>query len=105
MSTTSSSNYTTLYSGNANPVVPTTGYGNANVVSLLAVGSDGANTVTNIVATGNITGNYFLGNGSQLTGIVANSSYGDSNVVTLMAAFGSNVDQATSTLSHLSFAD
>ena len=49
MSTTSSSNYTTLYSGNASPVVPTTGgYGNANVVSLLAVGSDGANTVTDI---------------------------------------------------------
>ena len=95
MSTTPSSNYTTLYSGNANPVVPTTGYGNANVVSLLAVGSDGANTVTNIVATGNITGNYFIGNGSQLTGIVANASYGDSNVVTLMAAFGSNVISTT----------
>ena len=41
-----------------------------------------------ISATGNITGNYIFGNGSQLTGIAA--GYGNSNVVTLLAAFGSN---------------
>jgi hypothetical protein len=43
-----------------------------------------------ISATGNISGNYFIGNGSQLTGISVPSTYGDSNVVTLLAAFGSN---------------
>ena len=39
-------------------------------------------------STGNITGNYFIGNGSQLTGIAA--SYGNANVVANLAALGSN---------------
>ncbi len=42
----------------------------------------------NITAVGNITGNYILGNGSQLTGLPA--TYGNSNVTTLLASFGSN---------------
>jgi hypothetical protein len=41
-----------------------------------------------VSTTGNITGNYFVGNGSQLTGIV--SSYGNANVVANLAALGSN---------------
>jgi hypothetical protein len=41
-----------------------------------------------ISATGNITGNVFIGNGSQLTGIT--SSYGNANVVANLAALGSN---------------
>jgi len=41
-----------------------------------------------ISATGNIAGSYFIGNGSQLTGIA--TPYGNSNVVTLLASFGSN---------------
>ena len=44
-----------------------------------------------ISATGNITsgsGSFFIGNGSQLTGIV--SSYGNANVVANLAALGSN---------------
>ena len=40
MSTTSSRNFTTLYSGSGS-VVPQGAYGNANVVSLLSVGTDG----------------------------------------------------------------
>jgi hypothetical protein len=57
MSTTSSRNFTTLYSG-AGSAVAQGAYGNANVVSLLSVGTDGANTVGNITATGavNTTG-------------------------------------------------
>jgi len=89
MSSTSSRNLTTLYSG-AGSVVPQGAYGNANVVSLLAVGTDGGNTVGNITATGNIstTGNvtaaYFIGDGSQLTNITA------SNIVGNVTAAGSN---------------
>ena len=41
-----------------------------------------------VSATGNITGNVFIGNGSQLTGIT--SSYGNANVVANLAALGSN---------------
>ena len=42
----------------------------------------------NVSATGNITGSYFLGNGSQLTGIT--SSYGNANVAANLAAFATN---------------
>lgn len=41
-----------------------------------------------ISSVGNISAPYFIGNGSQLTGII--SSYGNTNVVTLLSAFGSN---------------
>ena len=88
MATTSSSNFTSLYGANASPIVPAVPYGNANVVSLLAASTDGANTIGNISATGNIAGNYFLGNGSQLTGLPA--TYSNANVATFLAAFGSN---------------
>jgi len=50
-----------------------------------------------VSAAGNITGNYILGNGSQLTGIA--TSYGNSNVVTLMASFGSNTITTTGNVS------
>ena len=43
-----------------------------------------------ISATANITGNFFIGNGSQLTGITATSSYGNANVVANLAALGTN---------------
>jgi len=49
--------------------------------NLLSVGG-------NVSATGNITGNYIIGNGSQLTGLPA--SYGNANVAANLAAFGSN---------------
>jgi hypothetical protein len=42
----------------------------------------------NVSAVGNITGNYILGNGSQLTGLPA--TYGNANVATFLAAYGSN---------------
>ena len=85
-------------------------YGNANVAAnLAAFGSNPISTTGNITAgnilgganvnatthtgttvsvTGNVTGNYFVGNGSQLTGIAA--SYGNANVAANLAAFGSN---------------
>jgi hypothetical protein len=68
--------------------VPASPYGNANVVSLLAASTDGSNTIGNISATGNIAGTYFLGDGSQLTGLPA--TYSNANVATFLAAFGSN---------------
>jgi len=62
-----------------------TSYGDSNVVTLLS--NFGSNTVS---TTGNVTGGYILGNGSQLTGIIAASSYGNANVVANLAAMGSN---------------
>ncbi len=63
---------------------------NSSVVtsSLTSVGTLGILSVT-----GNITGNYFIGNGSQLTGLP--TGYTDSNVVTLLSSFGSNTISTT----------
>ena len=45
----------------------------------------------NISGTGNITGNYFIGDGSALTNLpVQPGTYGNSNVATFLGAFGSN---------------
>jgi fibronectin-binding autotransporter adhesin len=72
----------------------------ANVATLPTTEIDWANSVyapfaagaitsnSTISASGNITGNYIIGNGSQLTGLPA--SYGNANVVANLAALGSN---------------
>ena len=92
-------------------------YGNANVTTLLsAFGSNSISTTGTITsgnitggnistgglisATGNITGNYFIGNGSQLTGLSA--TYGNSDVTALLAAFGSNSISTTGTVTSTS---
>jgi hypothetical protein len=62
----------------ANANVATSVGGNANVFVVTGTGADVTGTVS---ATGNITGNFFIGNGSQLTGIDATSiQNGNSNV-------------------------
>lgn len=43
--------------------------------------------------TGNVTASYFIGDGSQLTGLPA--SYSNANVATFLAAFGSNTISTT----------
>ena len=67
--TVQSKNLTTLYSGSGNPVQAVLPYGNSNVEAFLNAGTDGANSVQNIVASGNITANYYFGNGYYLTGV------------------------------------
>jgi hypothetical protein len=64
-------------------------YANANVSAYLASGT----LTTNIITTANVSGNYILGNGSQLTGIA--STYGNANVAAYLA---SNTDPTISTL-------
>ena len=87
MANVSSNNLTTLYSGSGVSVRPTSAYGNSNVVALLNSGTDGGNTVTNILATGNmtignitansnVTADYFIGNFiGNVTGNVSNANY------------------------------
>jgi len=50
-----SRNLTTLYSGSGNPIQAVLPYGNSNVEAFLNAGTDGANSVQNIIASGNIT--------------------------------------------------
>jgi hypothetical protein len=60
---------------------------NGNIA--LAPNGTGQVTISSAVsATGNVTGNFFIGNGSQLTGLPA--TYGNANVAANLAAFGSN---------------
>jgi hypothetical protein len=54
---------------------------------------DGLNVVGDIETGGNVTADYFIGDGSQLTGLPA--SYNNSNVTTLLSNLGSNVISGT----------
>jgi hypothetical protein len=77
---------------NGNVITSVNGTPNVVVVSASA----GQRVAGNISATGNITGSYFLGNGSQLTGLP--ETYNNANVVSLLSAFGSNVISTTGTI-------
>jgi hypothetical protein len=59
---------------------------NMGTATTAIVNIGAANSITNIAgnlsAVGNVTGSYFIGNGSQLTGI-ATSTYGNANVIAL----------------------
>ena len=84
---------------NANTLTGTTLSSNVVNSSLTSVGTLGSLSVTGnatagnllasglISATGNITGNYFIGNGSQLTGVIASSGAGNLWVVGRIATF------------------
>jgi hypothetical protein len=67
----------------------------ANVDSVTAVAGN-LTVGADIGATGNITGNYFIGNGSLLTGIANGvSSYGNTNVANFLSNYGSNTISTT----------
>jgi hypothetical protein len=98
-----------LYSPGAGVVRTQLPYGNANVVSLLNIGTDGGNTITNIIATGNITANNItVGN---IAGNVAGFAIGYRDVpqitvanLTLIASdagkhyYGANTNPTTITI-------
>jgi hypothetical protein len=61
----------------------------SNVVSAL-------NSTANITTTANIAANYYIGNGSLLTGIAGGGgNYSDANVATFLSNFGSNTVSTT----------
>ena len=62
--------------------------GVAGTANVLTISSTSANITGSLNATGNITGNYIIGDGSQLTGLPA--SYGNANVAANLAAFANN---------------
>ena len=51
-------------------------------------------TLTSLTATGNISANYFVGNGSLLTGISA-SSYGNADVTAFLPTYSGNLNSVT----------
>jgi hypothetical protein len=80
-----------------NPAVASILYSNANTAweTNIGVRVTGAVSATgNITSAGNISGNYILGNGSQLTGLPA--TYGNANVADFLSnGFGSNTITTT----------
>ena len=91
-------NATVSINGTPNVVVFTSTGANITGYVISSGNIQGGNirTVGQLSATGNITGNYFIGNGSQLTGLPA--TYSNSNVTTLLSAFGSNSISTTGTI-------
>lgn len=75
--------------------LPGGSYGNANVANFLPTYS-GILTAGSVSATGNITGNYIFGNGSQLTGLPA--TYGNANVAAYLPTYTGNIGNTTSEL-------
>ena len=80
-----------IFNGTSYANIPTAN-GNVSIGvggSIWTFGTNGVLSATgNITTTANISGAYFIGNGSQLTGIAA--SYGNANVAANLAAFGTN---------------
>jgi hypothetical protein len=85
-------NSNSIISGNSNVKIVTAGgnvtIGIGGIGNIVVVSGAGAYVAGVVSASGNITGNYFIGNGSQLTGLPA--TYGNANVVANLAALGSN---------------
>ena len=63
------------------------------VSNVVVVASTGQFITGRVSASGNVRGDYILGNGSQLTGLPA--TYANANVVSLLSTFGSNVISTT----------
>jgi len=62
----------------------------ANVVIGTTQAGGNLTVANSITASGNVTGNYFIGNGALLTGITASANYGNTNVAAFLGAYGSN---------------
>jgi hypothetical protein len=86
------SNVGNLILGSTNGIVKTF-VGNIAEANVVTTVSEGLLNVA-----GNVAATYFIGNGSQLTGITG-TSYSDANVVSLLASFGSNIISTTGNIS------
>ena len=74
----------------ASPAPTLSGFSSISTVGATGNITASGNLIANVGITtlGNVTGNYFIGNGSQLTGLSA--TYGNANVANFLAAYGSN---------------
>jgi hypothetical protein len=80
--------------------VPSTGTLSANVASLTGnVIGGNLITVGRVSATGNVSGNFILGNGSQLTGLPGGNSIQNGNSNVLIGSSSSNVTVSVSGVS------
>jgi hypothetical protein len=90
-----------VYAGNTATVVGNLDISNGNLNMANGRINMGTGNITSgniaitgtVSATGNITGNFFVGNGSLLTGVVG--TYGNANVAGFLGALGSNAISTT----------
>jgi len=83
-----------FYNTTTKEITYSTAYGNANVAAYLPTYSGNLTSLNTISAVGNVAGNYFIGNGSQLTGISAGNiigSYSNANVAAYLPTYTGNV--------------
>ena len=82
-----------IFNGSATTLVQTLDNGNilftANTASAAVINASGLYVTGTMSATSNITGNYILGNGSQLTGLPA--VYSNANVATYLTTYSGNL--------------
>jgi hypothetical protein len=82
-------------------VIAGSDYGNANVANYLPTFSGNLTSLNTISATGNVAGNYFIGNGSQLTGISAGNIIGSYSNTNVFAYLGSNSNAVITTTGNI----
>jgi hypothetical protein len=83
-----------FYNTTTKELTYSTAYGNANVAAYLPTYSGNLTSLNKVSALGNISGNYFIGDGSQLTGISAGNivgSYSNANVAAYLPTYTGNV--------------
>ena len=84
---------TSISSGTSNVSIPTFSgpvtVGAGGVANVAVFANTGANITGALTATGNVTGNYILGNGSQLTGLPA--TYGNADVALYLPTYTGNL--------------
>ena len=83
---------TGVFARASSPVLTTPNIGAAVGTSLSTTGNISTGAAVN--AVGNVSGNYFIGNGALLTGI-SSSSYGDSNVAAYLPTYTGNLVSLT----------
>jgi filamentous hemagglutinin len=85
-------NSNVVVSGNGNVTVSVTGVANVTTVA-----TTGLYVAGEVSATGNVTGNYIIGNGALLTGLAA--TYGNANVANYLPTYSGNLPSLTGLVS------
>ena len=91
---------TSILNGNSNVVVTANGnvtISSAGVSNVLAISNTGAYVIGEVSATGNVSGNYFIGNGAFITGLPA--GYSNADVANYLPTYSGNLPNLTGLVS------
>ena len=91
---------TSILNGNSNVAVAANGnvtISSAGVSNVLAISNTGAYVIGEVSATGNVSGNYFIGNGAFITGLPA--GYSNADVANYLPTYSGNLPNLTGLVS------